>query len=72
MKLIVKVKPGAREERVERVDGSRFIVSVKARALEGRANAAALKALAKFLDIAPSRLRIVSGLAYKEKIVEVE
>lgn len=72
MKLVVKVRPGAREERVERVDDSRFIVSVKARALEGRANAAALKALANFLDIAPSRLRIVSGLAYKEKIVEVE
>lgn len=72
MKLAVRVKPGAREERVERVDDSHFVVSVKARALEGRANAAMLKALANFLDIAPSRLRIASGRTYKEKIVEVE
>ncbi|MBI2003326.1 MAG: DUF167 domain-containing protein [Candidatus Wildermuthbacteria bacterium] len=72
MKLFVKAKPGVKTERVERVDDSHFIVAVRERASEGRANEAVLKALAKFLGIAPSRFRVAAGRKSKAKTVEVE
>jgi uncharacterized protein YggU (UPF0235/DUF167 family) len=39
--------------------------------VEGRANRAVLKLLARYLGIPESRLRIVSGLASKNKVIEV-
>ncbi len=48
-----------------------FVVAVKEPAKEGRANRAIEKALAEYLNVAPSRVRIVSGHSAKEKIVEV-
>ena len=72
MRIFVKAKPGAREDCVERVDDSHFVIAVRERASEGRANEAVLKALAKFLDIAPSRFRIAAGRKSKAKTVEVE
>ena len=48
-----------------------FVVSVKEPPIQGRANQAILKALARFLDVAPSRLRIISGYTSRQKVIEV-
>lgn len=48
-----------------------FMVSVKEPAKEGRANRAIEKAIAEYFNIPPSRVRIVSGEASKEKVIEV-
>ncbi|MGH2373740.1 MAG: DUF167 domain-containing protein [bacterium] len=71
MRLSVLVTPRARQTRVERIDGASLRVTVRAPAREGRANAEVVKAVAKFLNVAPSRVRIVRGLAGRHKVLEI-
>ncbi len=71
MKYFVKVKPGARVEKVEQTDGTHFNVSVTAPPREGKANAAVVRALAAHLGIPAWRVDIVAGRTSKEKVVEI-
>lgn len=71
MRIYVKAKPGAREEGVEKIDESNFIVSVKEPPVQGRANAAILKALADYFGVAVGRIKIVSGWTSRQKVVEI-
>lgn len=61
----------AARERVERVDATHLRVAVTAPPHEGRANAAVVKAVAAFLDVAPSRVRIIRGQASRRKIIDM-
>lgn len=70
MKLFVTAKTNKKEIGVIQKDATHFIVSVKAAPVEGKANAAIAKALAKFLGIAPSRLVLRSGATAKSKVFE--
>ncbi|MCX6842195.1 MAG: DUF167 domain-containing protein [candidate division WOR-3 bacterium] len=71
MRLRVRVKPGAHEEKVSREPDGSLLVSVRARAQEGKANEAVMKAVAKFLRVPKSRVSIVSGPSSRTKILEV-
>lgn len=71
MKLFITAKPMAKEDRVEKIDAAHFTVSVREPPVEGRANRAIIKAMADFLGIAPSRLKIVSGYSSRSKVLEV-
>ena len=83
MKIIVKVKPNAKKESVERVtqpslglagDKSELVeykVSVKEPPVGGKANEAVTKALAKYFDISSSLVVLVSGKISKKKIFEI-
>ncbi|OGZ37560.1 MAG: hypothetical protein A3A94_03285 [Candidatus Portnoybacteria bacterium RIFCSPLOWO2_01_FULL_43_11] len=70
MKLFVSAKPGSREESVRKIDDAHFAVAVKEPPIEGRANKAIIKALADFLNVAPSRLSMISGQTSRQKIIE--
>jgi uncharacterized protein (TIGR00251 family) len=73
MKIQVKVKPRSKTEDVTReMDGDVYVVRVKEPPVEGRANRAVLKLLAKHLGVPESRLSIVSGLTSKNKVIEVK
>ena len=72
MKIFVRVKPGAREELVERVDENNFNVSVHAPPVKGLANQTIIKAVAEYFKIATSRIRIVSGFTSRQKILEIK
>lgn len=50
---------------------SRFIVAVKEPPADGRANRAIERAVAGYFKVPPSRVRIVSGHASREKIIEI-
>jgi hypothetical protein len=71
MKISVKVKPGAREEKVEEIDGG-YKVSVKSIAEGGRANDELIETLSEYFDVAKSRIKIISGFGAKNKIVEIK
>jgi uncharacterized protein len=71
MRLRIRVKPGARQERVSREPDGSLLVSVTARAQEGRANEAVVKAVARALHVPRSSVRIVSGLSSRTKMLEV-
>jgi uncharacterized protein YggU (UPF0235/DUF167 family) len=83
MKIIVKAKTRAKEEKVERVEQPAldlgagksemvtYKVSVKEMPIGGKANEAIIKALARYFDTAPSRIQLVSGAASKQKVFEI-
>ena len=73
MKISVHLKPNSRhrEEVVVGDDGS-LTVYTKAPAIEGRANTAAAKLLAKYFGVASSKVKLVRGAASKYKVFEVD
>ena len=73
MKISVHIKPNSRHrEEVVKNDNDTLTVYVKAPAIEGRANAAAIKLLAKHFKIAPSKVKLVRGATSKYKIFEID
>lgn len=71
MKFSIRVKPNAKESRVEKLGTGEFLVWVRAPAQEGRANQAAIKALSEYFSLPKSRIMIIKGTHAKNKIVEV-
>ena len=53
-------------------DDDTLTVYIKAPAIEGRANAAAIKLLAKHFKVAPSKVKLVRGATSKYKIFEID
>lgn len=71
MKILVKAKPSAREEKVEKIDDLNYIVSVKEPPVKGRANEAIRNAIAVYFKTASARVKIVSGWGSRNKIIEI-
>jgi uncharacterized protein YggU (UPF0235/DUF167 family) len=71
-RVFVKAKPRSREERVEKIDGTHFIVSVKESPVQGRANGAIGKALAEYFNVSVSSVRLISGFSSKEKTFSLD
>ncbi len=71
MKLLVKVKPNSREEKVEKTE-NRYTVCVKEPPVENKANQAVIKVLAEYFGVSKSRVSILSGFKSKQKLVEIK
>ena len=71
MRLTVKVTPGAKHERVTRIDASQLRIAVTEPAREGRANAAVVRAVARFLDVPPSAVRVIHGMTRRTKVIDI-
>ena len=71
MKINVKAKPGAREEKVEKIDEENFVVSVKEPPIKGKANEAIRNALAVYFKTGSSCVKIVAGHTSRNKIIEI-
>ncbi len=71
MRIFVIAKTGAKGEKVEAVDATHFVVTVKAQPVEGKANDAIVKALAKHLGVARSLLSLRSGATGKNKVFDL-
>lgn len=71
MKIFVKAKPSAREEKIEKIDEINFIIAVKEPPKNSKANRAIAKALALHFNVAPSRVNLISGFSSKKKVFEV-
>ena len=70
LRLTVRVHPRTSRNRLH-WDGDTLEVWTTEPPVEGRANAGVIKAVARWLDIAPVRIVIVSGHNAKTKIVEI-
>lgn len=73
MKISVHLKPNSRhrEEVVVNDDGS-LTIYIKAPAIEGRANVAAMKLLAKHFGVTSSKVKLLRGASSKYKVFEVD
>ena len=71
MKIIIKAKPGSKEDKIEKIDESNYTVYVKAPPIDGKANAAIVKLLAEHFDVSQSLIEIISGHMARTKVVEI-
>ena len=71
MKIFVKAKPFAKEEKIEKISETNFVVWVKEPPIKGKANRAITKALASHFNVAPSQVNLISGFSSKQKVFEV-
>ena len=73
MKISVRLKPNSRH-REEVVVGDDCVLTIytKAPAIEGRANAAAVKLLAKHFGVAPSKVKLLRGASSKCKLFDID
>jgi uncharacterized protein (TIGR00251 family) len=72
MKISVKVKPNAKQEKIEKVNESHFLVWVKERPQEGKANKAVIKVLSEYFGVPQSQVVLLKGQASREKIIEIK
>ncbi len=71
MRIFVRAKPKVREEKIEKIDESHYIVSVKEPPLKGQANKAIIRVLADYFNLPQSQIRIISGLTSRQKTIEI-
>lgn len=71
MRINVKARPNSKEEKVEKISDTEFVVSVKEPPVQGKANRAIINALAVHFGIASARIKIVSGYTSRQKVVEI-
>lgn len=71
MKISVKVKAGAKQEKVEKVSEGNFAVWVREKPQDGKANEAVQEMLAEYFDVAKSRVTLISGQKSKTKLFEI-
>ena len=73
MKFSILLKPNSRhrEEVVTNDDGS-LTIYTKAPAIEGRANVAAAKLLAKYFGVPQYRVKLVLGATSKYKVFDID
>ncbi len=84
MKILVRAKPNARQEKVERIDQATLFaedsqaslptykVSVTAQPVAGKANHAILKALSKYFGVSVSKISLLKGDSSKQKIFNID
>ncbi|MDO8525458.1 MAG: DUF167 domain-containing protein [Candidatus Omnitrophota bacterium] len=72
VKISVKVKPGSKQNLVERRTGEdHYIVRVKEKAVEGRANAAVIGLISDHFKVPKKRVSIIRGFKGKNKLMEI-
>jgi uncharacterized protein (TIGR00251 family) len=72
MRISIKVKANAKENRVEEIEKNQFLVKVKAPAKEGKANKEVIAILAEHFKVPKSCVTIITGLKSNRKIVSIE
>jgi len=72
MKIFVKAKTGARDDDIEKIDETHFIVSVKERPVKGQANRGIIRVVANYFKVSKSEVRMVSGFTSFQKILEIK
>jgi uncharacterized protein len=68
----VYVKLRCSKPNVVQMDDGTLVVSVSAAPVDGKANAAVIRALATYFGVARSKVRIVSGETGRKKLIEVD
>lgn len=71
MKIFVKVKTRARTDELEKTSKNTFLVKVREVPEKGRANKAIIKLLSEYFKIPQQKVKIVSGVTSKIKIIEI-
>ena len=71
-RIAVRIVTGATRETVVGMRGGALLVRVTAAPVDGAANVALLRVVAKHLHLPSGAVRLVSGRASKSKVIEVD
>lgn len=71
MKVSVRVKPQAKQDKIEKIGLNDYIVWVKAKAIEGKANQAVIKILSEYFHTPKSKIILIKGTKFRDKIFMV-
>ena len=71
MKISVRVKPQAKENRIEKSGEGKYIIWVKAKAIEGKANRAVVEILSDYFNVSKSDISLLKGDRVRDKIFEL-
>lgn len=71
MKISVTAKPKSKKEFVKKIGELSYQVAVKEEAKEGKANKAIIESLSEYFKIPKSSIEIISGLASRQKVIEI-
>lgn len=71
MKICVRVKARAKQDRVEKIAEGQYKVWVKAVPERGKANEAVIKTLSEYLGLPRSQISLVSGQTSSQKILQI-
>jgi len=72
MRITVKVKPKSKRNSVEKIDETHYQVRVMAPPLEGKANEAVIRILAKNFNVPKSSIQLIMGARSKQKVFEIK
>jgi uncharacterized protein YggU (UPF0235/DUF167 family) len=72
MTLSVRVTPGAKKTAIEQTADGTWKIRLRARAVEGAANAALIEQLAEWLDVPKSHIRLVRGQSARQKVLAID
>ncbi|RAY16515.1 DUF167 domain-containing protein [Actinomadura craniellae] len=72
VRVAIRVRPGAARVAVGGTHGGALVVRVPARAVEGRATEAALRAVADAVGVRRRDVRLVTGATSRDKVVEID
>ena len=72
MRITIRVRPGSARQSVGGSHDGALVVRVSAPAVDGRATAAALAAIAAAFGVRPHAVRLVTGATSRTKVVEVD
>jgi len=68
MKLKIKLHPNSSQEKIEKISEKEYLVWIKEKPNDGKANIALLKFLKKYFK---SEVKLTSGFTSRNKIVEI-
>jgi len=72
VRVAIRVKPGAARTAVGGRHGDALVVSVAARAVDGKATEAALRAVAAAFGVRRRDVSLVTGATSRDKVVEID
>ena len=70
--LTCRVHPNAPRNRIEKVQDDQLTIRLNSPPVEGQANKALIKLIAKSLHIAPSRLSLIQGDRSRTKVIAIQ
>jgi uncharacterized protein (TIGR00251 family) len=71
MKIQVKVKPNAKQQKIDELADGSFIIALKSPPVDGKANQELIKILAKRFKVSKSEVLIKSGALSRHKCIEI-
>lgn len=71
MKILVKAKCGAKENKIRKISDEEFEVFTREQPIENRANKSIAKLLAEYFNISPTSIELIWGAKSKQKILEI-